>query len=193
MFSGAFAIALMGLIEASAISRTIATESGGHLDNNQNLSVRDWQASSAVLSGFPVPAHYHAQSSITMPVPKHGGNHFRCFDRRFVAGFAPLAPHICRVPHCLAYSSLPAGILSIAKKWFESGVLHAETALIMMATFAATLLIPLRFAFVAGVAVSFLRYIRRTSTPMPTVLPTKHSEHFCTISDDRPVCPQLVS
>ncbi|MCO5197840.1 MAG: SulP family inorganic anion transporter [Anaerolineae bacterium] len=193
VFSGAFAIALMGLIEASAISRTIATESGEHLDNNQEF-VGQGLASffSGFLSGFPssgslsrTVVNYDAGAQTRMAAILSG-----VLIAVLSLVFAPLATYLPRA--ALSGLLIITGWNLINREemvriWRSS----RGDSLIMMATFAATLLIPLRFAVVAGVAVSFLRYIRRTSTPdVPTVLPNETFEHF-TISDDRPVCPQL--
>lgn len=193
LFSGAFAIAMMGLIEASAISRTIATESGEHLDNNQEF-VGQGLASffSGFLSGFPssgslsrTVVNYDAGAKSQMASVFSG-----VLIAAFALLFAPLAIYLPRA--ALSGLLIITGWNLINRKEMKR-IWHSSRgdSLIMLATFAATLLLPLRFAVVAGVVVSFLRYIRRTSTPeVPTVLPDESFEHF-TLSDDRPVCPQL--
>jgi SulP family sulfate permease len=193
LFSGAFAIAMMGLIEASAISRTIATESGEHLDNNQEF-VGQGLASilSGFLSGFP------SSGSLSRTVVNYDAG-ARTQFAAVLSGvliavlslvFAPLAIYL---PRAALSGLLILTGWNLIDRTEMKRIWHSSRgdSLIMVATFVATLILPLRFAVVAGIVVSFLRYIRRTSTPdVPTVLPDESFEHFTT-SDDRPACPQL--
>lgn len=193
LFSGAFAIALMGLVEASAISRTVASSSGEHLDNNQEFVGQGLACFiSGFFSGFP------SSGSLTRTVVNYEAGAktqlAAAFSGVLVAVFmlvlAPLAVYLPRT--ALAGLLIITGLSLIDRQevkriWRSS----PGDSLIMVATFAATVLLPLRFAVLAGVIVSFLRYIRRTSTPnVPAVLPDETFEHF-TRSEDRPECPQL--
>jgi SulP family sulfate permease len=63
---------------------------------------------------------------------------------------------------------------------------------IMLATFAAALMLPLQYAVLTGVLVSFIRYIYTTSTPaVLSVLPDESFRHFEIPEGDQPACPQL--
>ena len=63
--------------------------------------------------------------------------------------------------------------------------------IIMIATFMATLLLPLEFAVLAGVLVSFAQYLVQSATPRVwPVVPDDNFRYFLP-EDDRSVCPQL--
>jgi SulP family sulfate permease len=62
---------------------------------------------------------------------------------------------------------------------------------IMVATFLATLLLPLEFAVLTGIIVSFIRYIAKTSMPaVYPVVPDANFQHFVRL-EEQPFCPQL--
>jgi SulP family sulfate permease len=62
---------------------------------------------------------------------------------------------------------------------------------ILIATVAATLLLPLEFAVLAGMLVSFARYLIKSSTPgVHSVVPDENFRHFIRARDEV-VCPQL--
>ena len=64
-------------------------------------------------------------------------------------------------------------------------------AVIMVVTLLGTLLLHLETAVLLGIALSFARYIMRTSTPrVHAVVPEEGFNHF-TYDPDRPECPQL--
>ena len=64
-------------------------------------------------------------------------------------------------------------------------------SLIMVATFLATVLFPLEFAVLAGMLVSFGRFLVRTSTPrVVAVVPDENFRYFVH-EGERPACPQL--
>jgi SulP family sulfate permease len=62
---------------------------------------------------------------------------------------------------------------------------------IMLATLAGTILLPLEFAVLTGVLVSFARYLIKSSTPgVNPVVPDENFRHFIRARDET-VCPQL--
>jgi SulP family sulfate permease len=62
---------------------------------------------------------------------------------------------------------------------------------IMLSTFLATLFLPLQFAVLTGILISFAVYIMRTSVPrVKPVLPASNFSHFTTLPY-APLCPQL--
>ncbi len=104
--------------------------------------------------------------------------------------FAPAAAYLPRT--ALAATIIIAAYSLIDRKeikriWRTS---RGDSA-IMIATFLATLFLPLEFAVLAGVLISFGRYIARTSTPpVHSVLPDEQFAHFVH-KPENPVCPQL--
>jgi SulP family sulfate permease len=61
----------------------------------------------------------------------------------------------------------------------------------MLATLAATIFLPLEFAVLAGMLVSFARYLIKSSTPgVHPVVPDENFRHFIR-AQDHTVCPQL--
>lgn len=62
---------------------------------------------------------------------------------------------------------------------------------IMVATFVSALTMPLQFAILAGVLVSFGRFLLKTSTPgVHAVVPDENFRHFVRV-EGQPSCPQL--
>ncbi len=164
---GALAIAIIGLIEAVAISRAVATKSGQRLDGNQEFV---GQGLSNVVGSFfscyagsgsftRTAANYHAGAwtplsvicSATIVV--------------MVLVFAPGVTAWLPMPAMAAIVLLIAWKLIDLKHWRAIiGVSRQET-LVLVVTFASTLLLALEFAIYLGVLVSLMLYLKRTASP----------------------------
>ncbi|MDN3522913.1 SulP family inorganic anion transporter [Halomonas ramblicola] len=165
--SGAFAIALLGLIEAVSIARAIALRSHQVLDGNQEFI---GQGLSNIVGGCF--SCYASSGSFT----RSGANYDAGARTPLAAVFAAalLALILVLAPGITAYLPLPAmagGILLIA--WNLIDFRHIgqlvrasrHEAMILVATIAATLLVALEFAIYIGVLLSLLLYLKRTSRP----------------------------
>lgn len=170
LITGAFAIALLGLIEAVSIARALALRSHQVIDGNQEFI---GQGLSNIVGGLF--SCYASSGSFT----RSGANYDAGARTPLAAVFASglLLLFLVLVPGITAYLPLPAmagGILLIA--WNLIDFQHIgklarasyQEALILSVTIAATLLIALEFAIYIGVLLSLALYLKRTSRPMVT-------------------------
>lgn len=191
--SGAFATGAIGLVSAVAISRSFAAKTGQRLDNNQEFI---GQGMANILSG--VFSGYCVFGSFTRSAVGYNAGGKTSLTYIFAGLFvliamlllAPLAVFIPRaglagILLITAYNMIDRK--EITRIWLGT---RGDTA-IMMVTFLSTLLLPLQFAVLAGILISFAVYIMRTSVPrVIPVVPAKSFSHFAHQMDG-PFCPQL--
>ncbi len=165
--SGAFAIALLGLIEAVSIARSIAIRSHQQIDGNQEFI---GQGLSNIIGSFF--SCYASSGSFT----RSGANYDAGARTPMAAIFAAaiLAAILLTVPGITAFLPLPAmagAILLIAWNLIDfhhiSQIIRSSRneAIVLAVTFLATLFIELEFAIYIGVFLSLAMYLRRTSKP----------------------------
>jgi SulP family sulfate permease len=195
MGSGALAVAMLGLVEAVAIARSIATKSGQRIDGNQEFI---GQGLSNIVGSFF--SSYASSGSFT----RSGLNYTAGAVTPLSAVFAAvsLALIVLLVAPLAAYlpiAAMAAIILVVAYRLID--VHHIQTILktskretaVLATTFFATLFVELEFAIYVGVLLSLLIYLMRTSRPgivarVPD--PGAHNRHFVT-DPALPECPQL--
>jgi SulP family sulfate permease len=193
LFMGALAVAALGLVEAVSIAREIARQSGEHLDVNQELI---GQGVANIAAG--VFSGYASSGSFTRSAVNYQSGARSQMSSVFcgllilagVLAFGPLAAYLPR-------ASLAGMIMLIAYRMVDwrgvRRVLHSsrsETG-IMVSTFAATLVVPLEFAVLAGVILSLAIYIYKSSLPtVEAVVPDENFQQFL-VKPEAPVCPQL--
>ncbi|WP_052052588.1 SulP family inorganic anion transporter [Halomonas salina] len=165
--SGAFAIALLGLIEAVSIARAIALRSRQVIDGNQEFI---GQGLSNIVGGFF--SCYASSGSFT----RSGANYDAGARTPLASVFAAtlLVLILLFAPGITAYLPLPAmagGILLIAWNLIDARHIvqlvraSRHEAMVLAATVAATLLVALEFAIYIGVLLSLVLYLKRTSRP----------------------------
>jgi SulP family sulfate permease len=191
--AGALAIAAIGLVEATSSARSIAAKSGQRLDTNQEFfGLGMANVLSGLFSGYPVGGSF-TRSAVSYTA---GGRTslVAVFSGLWVLLamflFAPLAAYLPR-------AALAAVLLVTAWSMVDRTEIRrivrtskGDTT-IMVATFLATLLLPLAFAVLAGMLVSFGRFLIKTSTPVVhPVVPDVNFQHLVR-DETRPVCPQL--
>ncbi len=165
--SGAFAVALLGLIEAVSIARAIGIRSQQQIDGNQEFI---GQGLSNIVGSFF--SCYAGSGSFT----RSGANYDAGAQTPMAAIFAAviLATIILLVPGLTAWLPLPAmagAILLIAWNLIDfhhiSQIIKSSRneALVLVVTLLATLFIELEFAIYIGVLLSLAIYLRRTSRP----------------------------
>lgn len=190
---GSTAVAVIGLVEATSIARAIAIKSGQSLDSNQEFV---GQGLANIAAGFF--SGYTCAGSFT-----RSGVNFAAGARtplaNVMAGLVVLlallafAPYAAFIPRTVL-----AGVLMVTaygmvdlqemKRIWQAS--RGDSA-IMIATILATLLLPLEFAVLAGIIVSIIRFLMRTSQPQVlAVVPDENFQHFVR-SEARPVCPQV--
>jgi SulP family sulfate permease len=191
--AGALAIAAIGLVEATSSSRAVAARSGQRLDTNQEFF---GQGVANVLSGFFSGYPVSGSFSRTAINYESGGRSplANVFSGLWVLAamlvLAPLAKHLPRA--ALAGVLLVTAFGMIDRKEMRR-ILRTSRgdSSIMLATFFATLVLPLETAVLAGMLVSFGRFLIKTSTPgVYAVVPDENFRHFLK-ADEATVCPQL--
>jgi len=191
--SGALAVGAIGLIEATAIARTIASQSGQRIDTNQEFV---GQGLANIACGFF--SGYTVSGSFTRSTLNYEAGARTALSSVFSGIFVLLAmlifgPLAAYVPRSALASVLLLSAYSLVD-WREIKRITRGTrgdAIIMAVTFFATLFLPLQFAVLTGIMLSFAVYILRTSLPrIVPVLPEKRYRHF-THQPDKDPCPQL--
>ncbi|HPY40606.1 MAG TPA: SulP family inorganic anion transporter, partial [Thiolinea sp.] len=196
----AFAVALLGLIEAVSISRAIASKSHQRIDGNQEFF---GQGLSNIIGSFF--SSYAGSGSFT----RSGLNYTAGAQTPLSAIFAAvmLALIILLVAPLTAYLPIAAmaGVIMLVawnlvdfghiKKIFETS--RAETS-ILLTTFLATLFLQLEFAIYLGVLLSLILFLARTSIPdvvslVPAREPVSNKTILINKSRDNNLaeCPQL--
>lgn len=195
----AFAVALLGLIEAVSISRAVATKSNQNINANQEFV---GQGMSNLVGSFF--SSYAGSGSFT----RSGINYAAGARTPMSAIFAALMLMVIvlLIAHLTAYLPIAAMggvILIVAFNLIDfhhiSDILRfsrSETS-ILLTTFFATLFLELEFAIYLGVLLSLLIFLGRTSVPPIPALaidtePGKRKRSLVNVQN-KPlrVCPQL--
>jgi len=193
----AFAIALLGLIEAVSISRAIATKSHQRIDSNQEFI---GQGLSNMVGSFF--SSYAGSGSFT----RSGVNYASGATTPLSAIFAAvlLMAIVLLIAPLTAYipvAAMGGVILLVAWNLIEFHQMKvliraskAETG-ILIVTFLATLFLELEFAIYIGVLLSLVIFLNRTSHPdIVTLAPDRDDSKGKLIDiESKPVpqCPQL--
>ena len=193
----AFAIALLGLIEAVAIGKSIASKSGQRIDGNQEFI---GQGLSNIVGSFF--SSYAGSGSFT----RSGVNYTAGAQTPMAAIFAAIMLMLILLLVAPLTAYLPiaamAGIILLVaynlidfhgiKQIFKSS--RAE-AIVFSVTMLSTLFLELEFAIYMGVIISLVFYLQRTSSPnIVTLAPDKDNEHRAFVNIERkpmPTCPQI--
>lgn len=194
----AFAIALLGLIEAVAIARAIATKTGQRIDANQEFI---GQGLSNIAGSFF--SCYAGSGSFTRSGVNHSAGAVTPMSAVFAAVLLMFL--IVFIGHLTVFLPMPAmaGIIVLVaynlidfhhiKKILKTS---RRESLVMVITFGATLFLELEYAIYLGVFFSLVFYLRKTSTPRMVKLapdPKDSKRMFKNaVKYDLDICPQLM-
>lgn len=191
----ALALTLVALSQAVSMARAIALRSGQRIDANQEFIGQGLaNLAASFFSGFPTSAsvnrsgpNYEAGARTPLAA---------VFAAVALAGivllFAPLAAY-------LPLAVIAGSLLLVAWGLVDFGRIRAAVrasrgaVAVMASTFLATLLLRIELAVLAGVAVSLLLYLNRTSRPTMRSLvpdPRHPSRKFVATDGDLAECPQ---
>jgi SulP family sulfate permease len=163
----AFAIALLGLIEAVSISRSIATKSNQRIDANQEFI---GQGLSNIVGSFL--SSYAGSGSFTRSGVNYASGAKTPVSALFSALFliiivVLIAPWTAYLP----VAAMGGVILVVAYNLIDMNAIRhvlkaskSETS-VLLTTFFATLFLELEFAIYLGVLLSLVLFLARTSTP----------------------------
>ncbi len=194
---GAVALSILALIEAVSIGRAVALRSQQRIDGNQEFI---GQGLSNIVGSFF--SCYAGSGSFT----RTGANYDAGAQTPMAAIFAALLLLliILLLPEITAFLPLPAmggAILLIAWNLIDFHhirqilTLSKPESAVLIVTFVSTLFLHLEFAVYAGVLVSLLLYLNRTSRPeVITVAPDPETERRNLLNVQRldlPECPQI--
>lgn len=195
--TNAFAVALLGLIEAVAIARSIGTKSRQRIDGNQEFI---GQGLSNIVGSFF--SSYAGSGSFTRSGVNYSSGAVTPMSAIFAAVL--LAGFLLLVAPLASYLPMPAMggvILLVAYNLIDlhhiKGIFKAsqKEIAVLILTFLATLFLELEFAIYIGVLLSLLFYLQRTSKPHMAIMapdPEDPGRHFVNIAR-KPLteCPQL--
>lgn len=191
--TGALAVAAIGLVQTMAITHSIATQTGQRLDSNQEF-VGQGMANIAAgfFSGFPAVGSF-ARGAVNLDA----GARTRVaaiFSCAFVLiAVLLLGPMTAYLPRTALAGVLVVVSVRMIDRAEIARILQSSLgeATILIVTLFGTVFLQIAFAVLAGILLSFARYILRTSTPrVEQVVPDENFRHF-THQPDKPVCPQL--
>lgn len=191
---GALAIGAIGLVEAAAIARSIATQTGQRLESNQEFVGQGMaNAACGILSGFPVAGSF-SRSAINFDAGARTPL-ASVFSAIFVL-FAMFA--IAPMARFIPTSALSGVLIVTAFNMIDREEIKRiwqgapGDAAIMLLTLFGTLFLSLEFAVLLGILLSFALYVLRTSTPrVHAVVPDPEFQHF-TFNPEQEPCPQLL-
>ena len=195
----AFAIALLGLIEAVSISRAIAVKSNQQINSSQEFI---GQGLSNIVGSFF--SSYAGSGSFTRSGINYAAGAKTPLSAIFAALFLMIIVlFVAPLTAYLPVAAMGGVILIVAYNLIDfkhiRNVLRfsrSETA-ILLTTFLATLFLELEFAIYLGVLLSLVIFLKRTSTPnIPTlsidINPTTGKRKFIDIQERlNKRCPQL--
>ncbi len=191
--TGALALAAIGLVQTTAVSRSLASQTHQRLDNNQEFVGQGLaNALSGLLGG------YATSGSFTISAVKfRAGAQTRVAS--IVASLVVLLVMLTAGPigNYMPVSALAAALIITAYNMIDRAEIRRilrgapGDAIIMVVTFLGTLFLNLDFAVLVGILLSFVLYVMRTSAPrVQVVVPDSDFRHFAH-RPDAPVCPQM--
>lgn len=193
--SGAVAIAMLGLVEAVSIARSVALKSGQRIDGNQEFV---GQGLSNIVGSFF--SSYASSGSFN----RSGVNYDSGAKTPLSAIFAAvaLAAIVLTVAPAAAYLPTPAmAAVLVVVAWRLIDFHHIRSILstskresaVLLTTLFSTLFVELEFAIYVGVMLSLVIYLMRTSRPgIVSVAPDATApRRSMTTSDEVSECPQV--
>ena len=191
--TGALALAAIGLVQTSAVSRAAAAQTRQRLDNNQEFV---GQGIANMLSGLF--GGYATSGSFTITAVKLRSG-ARTALASVVAALVVLLVMLLAggIGAYVPVSALAGALIVTAWNMIDRAEIRRilrgapGDAIIMIVTFLGTLFLELDFAVLTGILLSFVLYFLRTSAPrVQVVVPDEDFRHF-THRPDAPSCPQL--
>ena len=192
---GAVAVTLLALTQAISIGRAIAMRSGQRLDNNQEFIGQGLANMAAGLfSGFPSSAsvnrcgiNFEAGARTPLAAVMSAG-----FLIILLMAFGPLAASLPLATVAGVLMFVAWNLVDVAYIRRTLGT-NRDDAMVLGVTFAATLLLDLEVAILAGVAASLVAYLYRSSRPtLRSLIPDpRHADRrMAEVEPGLQECPQ---
>jgi sulfate permease, SulP family len=193
--SAALAVAMLGLVEAVSIARSVAARSGQRIDGSQEFV---GQGLANLFGSFF--SSYASSGSFT----RSGLNYTAGAVTPMAAVFAALALAlivllVAPLAAHLPIAAMAAVLLLVAWRLIDFHHIKAiltsskRESAVLLTTFFATLFVELEFAIYVGVMLSLIIYLMRTSQPAVVArVPDPASPNRHLVTDPKlPECPQL--
>jgi sulfate permease, SulP family len=191
--TGALAVSAIGLVQTTAITRSVSSHTRQRLDSNQEFVGQGFaNIFSGLFSGYVASGSFSGTA-----VNLRAGAHTRLAS--VVASLVVLlviltvGPWAAYIPN----SALAAILILTAYNMIDRVEIWRiwrgapGDAIIMLVTFLGTMFLDLDFAVLAGIMLSFILYLMRTSAPrVQVVVPDENYQHFVHRAD-ADLCPQL--
>ncbi|MEN9935697.1 MAG: hypothetical protein RLZZ387_2276 [Chloroflexota bacterium] len=191
--TGALAVAAIGLVEASSIARSLAVQSGQRLNTNQEFVGQGMaNIAAGVFSGYPCSGSFNRSalnydSGARTPLAAALSGAIVLLAMLFLGPLAAFLPRAALAGMLVLAAWGMIDRRQMARIWRGA---RGEAA-IMLVTLLATLFLPLQFAVLAGILMSFAYYIMKTSAPqVRAVVPDDEFRHLV-YRPEKPHCPQL--
>ena len=191
----ALAVTALGLTEAVSIARSVATKSGQRIDGNQEFIGQGLSnIAGAFFSAYPASGSFN-RSGVNYDAGAHTPLAAALSAGFLIALLWAVAPLLAYLP----IAAMAAVLMLVAWGLFDFHhiatilrVSRSETA-VLAVTFVATLVLHLEMAVMAGVLLSLLLFLNRTSQPsLRTLLPdpADANRKFAERKPGAPECPQ---
>lgn len=192
----AFAVALLGLVEAASIARSIAMRSGQRIDGNREFVGQGLSnIAGSFFSSYPSSGSFN-RSGLAFDAGAKTPLAAMFSAAFLVALLLVISPLLAQMP----LAAMAALLFMVAWNLVDWGAIRhivaasrPETA-VLAVTFAATLFAELEFAILFGVTLSLVLYLNRTSRPALRTLvpdPDDPGRKFRVADAGTPECPQM--
>ena len=193
LLTGAIAVGAIGLVETTAISKSVAAQTRQRLDSNQEFVGQGMaNALSGLFSGYPVAGSF-SRTAVNFRAGAKTRMAAIMASLFVLVSMQVLGPFASYLPR----SALAAVLIVTAYRMIDQAeirrILRGSTgdAVIMVVTFLGTLFLEIETAVLIGILLSFMRYVMRSSTPrVHAVTPDETFKHFG-YDPERDHCPQL--
>jgi SulP family sulfate permease len=193
LITGAIAVGAIGLVETTAISKSVAAQTRQRLDSNQEFVGQGMaNALCGIFSGYPVAGSF-SRTAVNFRAGARTRMAAIMASLLVLVAMQILGPFARYLPR----SALAGVLIVTAYRMIDQAeirrILQGSTgdAVIMIVTFLGTLFLHIETAVLIGILLSFMRYVMRTSTPrIQAVVPDDTYKHF-DYNPERDNCPQL--
>ncbi len=187
------AVAALGLIQAMAIARTLSTQTGERLDNNQEFIGQGLaNMASGFFSGYPGGGSISgsaitAEAGARSPLAAIFSGVFTLIGMLALASFGAYIPRAALSGVLIVVGIAMIDLRKISYVWRGS---RSDTV-IMLVTLLGTLFLRIDFAVLLGILASLIVYILKTSTPQVQPIVPDESFRHLVYQPQKPACPQL--
>jgi len=193
LFGVAVALAFVAMLENNVMAKSLASRGNYRVDGNQDLfSLGAANLACAYLSGMPssnslTRSALNYESGARTPVSS------LISGTLCLTGALTLGPFIQYVPRAVLASLVICVALSLIQRRQIRICLRStkSDAVVFVATFAATLLVPLHVAIFSGIGLSVMLYIRKASQPSLVEYTFNQEGHLAELENQRRQDPSI--